>query len=291
MRVVGFVGSARRWGNSEIVVRQVLRGAREEGAEIGLVRLTDLHIEACTGCMRCAIGEQPCPLDDDVGWLMDLLQAADGAVLAAPTYWLGPAATVKLVLDRFLMLTRRLAGGLPQPRPAVTVATAGLAEWQGITLPYLNALVSGFGYRPIASLAAIAPGPGEVLLDEALMARLLAMGRRLGRGELDPEPAPPGVCPTCHNDAFTLHGNMAWCPICARQAAVRHDEAGVHLEFQPEEGAGTRWTPERLREHIEEWVVATGPRFMERRAEIKARRAPYRAMDVEWLAPEECDGS
>ncbi|HSJ55982.1 MAG TPA: flavodoxin family protein [Anaerolineae bacterium] len=285
MRVLGFAGSARRWGNSELVVRQVLRGARDEGAEIALVRLTDLRIERCTGCMRCAIGEQPCPLDDDMAWLMDTMQAADGAVLAAPTYWLGPAAAVKLVLDRLLMLTARLADRFPPPRPAVTVVTAGLAEWRGITLPYLNALVSAFGYRPIASLAAIAPGPGEVLLDDGLMARLLAAGRRLGRGELEPEPAAPGVCPTCHNDAFTLHGETASCPICARQATMRHDDAGVHLEFLPEEQAGHRWTPERLREHIEEWVVATGPRFIARRAEIKARRAAYREVDIEWLRP------
>ncbi|MBN1658410.1 MAG: flavodoxin family protein, partial [Anaerolineae bacterium] len=288
---LGIVGSARRWGNSELVVRQVLCGAREEGAEIALVRLTDLRIERCTGCMRCTIGEKPCPVDDDMAWLIETLQAADGAVLAAPTYWLGPAAAVKLVLDRLLMLTARLANGFPSPRPAVAVVTAGLDEWRGITLPYLNALLSAFGYRPIASLAAIAPGPGEVLLDDELMARLLAAGRRLGRGELDPEPAPPGVCPTCHNDAFTLHGDTASCPICGRQAVVRHDEAGIHLESQPGGLASSRWTPEALREHIEEWVMATGPRFMARRAEIKARRAPYREMNVGWLTPDENDGA
>lgn len=287
MRVLGIVGSARRWGNSELVVRQVLRGAREEGAEVCLVRLTDLCIEPCTGCMRCTIGERPCPLDDDVDWLMDTLQAADGVALSAPTYFLGVAGTVKLVLDRLLMLAARLAGGFPPPRPAVTVVTAGLAGWRGITLPYLNALVSAFGYRPVASLAAIAPGPGEVLLDDDLMARLLAAGRRLAGGALEPEPVPPGICPTCYNDAFTLDGDRATCPICARQATVCHDEAGLHLAFEPEGEVGHRWTPERLREHIEEWVVATGPRFMARRAEIKARRGPYRQMDAAWLQPEQ----
>ena len=34
-----------------------------------------------------------------------------------------------------------------------------------------------------------------------------------------------------------------------------------------------------------EWVVATGPRFLAVRREIKERRKPYRNMDLDWLCP------
>jgi hypothetical protein len=44
-----------------------------------------------------------------------------------------------------------------------------------------------------------------------------------------------------------------------------------------------------LREHMIEWVMATGPRFLARRGEIKVRRRPYRKMDVEWLCPPDHD--
>ena len=98
--ILGIVGSARTWGNCELMVRQVLRGAAIEGADISLLRLTDLHLEPCNGCMRCIIGGQTCPLEDDMNWLIEKLQATDGLVLAAPTYWLGPPAAIKLVLDR-----------------------------------------------------------------------------------------------------------------------------------------------------------------------------------------------
>ena len=164
-RILGLVGSARPWGNSEVLVRQALRGAEAEGAETCLVRLTSLRIEPCTGCMRCVIAGDPCPLDDDMAWLVDAIQEAGGLVLAAPTYWLGPAAQIKLVLDRLLMVTGRVHEPLPCPRPAVTVATAGLDGWRGIALPFLNALVAALGYVPIESLVAVAPGPGEVLLN------------------------------------------------------------------------------------------------------------------------------
>lgn len=289
--ILGLVGSARRWGNSELLVRQVLRGAQAEGAVIRMVRLTDLHIESCTGCMRCVIGGKPCPLDDDMAWLIDTVQAADGLVLAVPTYFLGPAAVGKLVLDRMLMATGCVEQELPALRPAVTLATAGLEDWRGVGLPYLNALAAVFGYRPIESLTAIAPGPGEVLLNERLMARLLAAGRRLGRGELKTAPAPQNTCPICYCDAFVLQGSRAICPVCGQMATIEQTGDGFWLCFDPVDAESSatvehhRWTPAALHAHMTEWVMATGPRFLAHRAEIKSLRKSYREMDVGWLCP------
>ena len=285
VHILGLVGSARRWGNSELLVRQALRGAEAEGASVRLVRLTQLHLASCEGCLRCVIGGQPCHLDDDMAWLIETIQAADGLALAAPTYFLGPAAVIKLVLDRLLMVTGQVDGDLPPPRPAVTMITAGLQDWRGMALPYLNALTAAFGFQPIESLAAIAPGPGEVLLDEELLARVLVAGQRLGRGEMEAAPAPANVCPTCRSDAFRIEGSRVVCPICGREAHLEEGAAGTRLRFEPIAGSEQRWTPEGLRKHMIEWVMATGPRFLAHRAEIKERRRPYRKMDMEWLCP------
>lgn len=289
-RILGLVGSARPWGNSELLVRQALQGAQAEGAAVQMVRLTGLHLEACTGCLRCVMGGKSCVQDDDMAWLVETIRAADGLVLAAPTYFLGAAAVVKRVLDRMLTVTGRVDEALPLPRPAVTVATAGLEGWRGVTLPYLNALVAAFGYQPIDSLTAVAPGPGEVLLDDELMEHVFQAGRRLGRGELEPAPAPPNTCPVCRCDAFLLDGDRATCPICAREATVQRSADGISLHFDPAVADDHRWTPERLRTHMIEWVMATGPRFMAHRHEIKARRGPYREMNVDWLCPPPSDG-
>jgi len=289
--ILGIVGSARRWGNSELMVRQVVEGAVIAGGSARLLRLTELRIESCTGCLRCAITGRACRLQDDMAWLIDIVQTADALVLAAPTYFLGPAAVIKLVLDRLLMVTSREQDAPPALRPAVTIITAGLKDWRGVSLPYLNALVGAFGFRPIESLTAIAPGPGEVLLDEDLLAQALAAGQRLGRGELDQAPAPPGVCPICRCDSFIIKADRAICPICAREATLLKEDGAIRLRFDLSEAADHRWTPERLREHMDQWVRATGPRFMARRDEIKALRRPYRAADLEWLRPQETDRS
>jgi multimeric flavodoxin WrbA len=72
--IPGLVGSARPWRNSDLLVCQALRGAQAEGAAIQMVRLTNLHLESCTGCMRCDISGEPCPVDDDTAWLGEIIQ-------------------------------------------------------------------------------------------------------------------------------------------------------------------------------------------------------------------------
>lgn len=289
-QVLGLVGSARPWGNSDLLVRQALCGAQAEGATIRLLRLTDLHLDSCSGCMRCVIGGKPCRIEDDMVWLIETIQGADGLVVAAPTYFLGVAAVLKLILDRLLMVTGRVDAPLPRERPAVTIATAGLAGWRGVTLPYLNALCAAFGFEPIDSLTAIAPGPGEVLLNDELMAQILDLGHRIGRGDLNQALAAANVCPICRCDAFVLRGDRATCPICGHQAGIEQGPQGIRLRFESTAGVQHRWTPEGLRTHMIDWVMATGPRFMELRSEIKARRRPYRQMAVEWLCPPSAAG-
>lgn len=286
VEILGIVGSARVLGNGELLVRQVIRGAMEEGASGRLLRLTDLHLEGCTGCLRCAIGRQRCPLDDDLYWLLDNMAAAEGLVLSTPTYLLGPAATVKLVLDRLLVLAGLYDKALPLSRPAVTIATAGLEKWRGLVLPYLNILAGAAGFQPIDSMLAVAPGPGEVLLDDGLMQRAWAAGRRLGRGEMEAEPAPPNVCPTCRCDAFVLAPEGgAICPICGRHADIDPSGGRLSLRFEPEEESKVRWNAEAWQRHIDDWVVGTAQRFLANREEIRVRRTPYRAMQLEWLVP------
>lgn len=292
--VLGLVGSARPWGNSELLVRQVLEGARDEGATVKMVRLTDLRLESCTGCMRCVLGrasvngDRRCPIDDDLVWLLDTIRAAVGLVVAAPTYFLGPAAVIKLVLDRLLMVVGPSPEDRPLPRPAVTLAAAGLEGWRGVTLPYLNALAYALGFVPIESSTAFAPGPGEILLDERLMGRVLAMGHRLGRGELSPAPAPRNVCPICRCESFSLTRSGTVCPICGLEAEIEESEDGLRLHFSLSTGTGDaehRWTQDGLRKHMVEWVMATGPRFMAQRHEVRKRRKPFRSSSVGWLCP------
>lgn len=58
--------------------------------------------------MMCAFRMEECKIEDDMVMLLDKMQEADGVILGAPTYLLGPQGQVKLVMDRMLMLARRI---------------------------------------------------------------------------------------------------------------------------------------------------------------------------------------
>lgn len=278
---LGLVGSARLWGNSEIVVREALLGAQEEGAKVEMLRLTDLSIEPCNGCLRCAIREELCPLDDDMEWFLAKVRESDALVLSAPTYMLGPAAIVKLILDRLLMLTPCFMKGARPTKPGATIALSGRRDLRGVTQPFLNALVMGLGFRLADSLYVHQPGPGEVSLDDEMMVRIHELGRRLALGEGGKSPE-GNICPSCYGDFFVLEGGKATCPLCGLEAAMELVDSQVRLTFD----LGVEpwpWSYAWQKEHVEEWIRPTVPRFLAHREEIKARRKRYQGMDEVWI--------
>lgn len=283
-KILALVGSARAWGNSEILAREALLGAAEAGADnLHLLRLTDLHVRPCTGCMVCAIRGEPCPLDDDLPFLFQCVEEADGLVVAAPTYWLGPAASVKLILDRTLVPASDAAWAQTASRPAVVLTVSGLQEWRGVAIPFHNALALSVGCRLIGWMACQATGPGEVLLQPQTLDRARALGRSLvsGRSEF----APSGtVCPTCGADFFRFEGTQAICPVCGQAGTLTVAADSVTIDFDPP-NAENRWSRTGLHHHVQEWVIPSGQRFLAHRHEIKAGRSRYDTLGATWIRP------
>jgi len=281
--VLALVGSARRWGNCEVLAREALAGAAEAGADsLKMLRLTDLRMEPCTGCLVCAIGGRPCPLHDDLDFLLAQAAVADALVVAAPVYVLGPVAPVKLLLDRMLIWTSRREWVDKPPKPAVTMTVGGLAPWRGAAVPFNNALALSLGGRLQGWMSCYAPGPGEVMLQPDALEQARALGRHLFADK--PLPPPPGTCPTCGSDFFRIEGTQAVCPICGQTGTLLSGEGGVAIRFDPPDPEG-RWTRVGLHNHVEEWIIPSGARFMAHRSEVKARRARYDALPVEWVRP------
>ena len=64
-RVLGIMGSPRRGGNTETLMDEVLRAAREACATTEKVILNGLHIGPCQACDGCQ-GSGTCVQDDDM---------------------------------------------------------------------------------------------------------------------------------------------------------------------------------------------------------------------------------
>ncbi|MHA2141731.1 MAG: flavodoxin family protein [Candidatus Thorarchaeota archaeon] len=99
-RVMGFVGSPRRNGNTEILVDEVLKAAEENGAIVDKVILSKLEIGPCRACDSCKKTGK-CVQKDDMEELVIKMKNSDVLVLGTPIYWWGPTAQFKAFLDRW----------------------------------------------------------------------------------------------------------------------------------------------------------------------------------------------
>ncbi len=102
MKVVAFSGSARKDGNTAILVDTVFDELKSAGIETELVQLAGKKIRGCTACMKCFENQdQRCAVKGDV--LNDCIEKmleADGIILASPTYFSDVSSEMKALIDR-----------------------------------------------------------------------------------------------------------------------------------------------------------------------------------------------
>ncbi len=99
MKVIGIVCSPRKGGNTEILVKEALAGAKESGAETELLRISEMRIAPCDSCMTChETGE--CRIKDDMQKIYNKILCADGIILASPVYFWSVSGQAKTLMDR-----------------------------------------------------------------------------------------------------------------------------------------------------------------------------------------------
>jgi multimeric flavodoxin WrbA len=104
-KILIFMGSPRKEGNSTTLAQQVAAGAEAAGAEVESFFLHDLSVQPCNACDVCRDNtETDCILDDDLRDLFPKLRQADGIVMASPIYWFTVSAQTKLFMDRWYAL-------------------------------------------------------------------------------------------------------------------------------------------------------------------------------------------
>ncbi len=101
IKVLGVSGSPRKGKNTGSLLQAALDAAREAGAETELLSLAALSILPCTGCNTC-VREKRCSQDgdDDMPVVKQMLEEADGIILAAPSYFGGVPGVMKNMMDR-----------------------------------------------------------------------------------------------------------------------------------------------------------------------------------------------
>ena len=102
MKVVAFNGSARKDGNTAILIRRVLGVLEAEGIENELIQLAGEQIHGCTACGTCRkIQNKQCKIvNDNVNLYIEKMAAADAIILGSPTYFSMMTSEMKALIDR-----------------------------------------------------------------------------------------------------------------------------------------------------------------------------------------------
>jgi multimeric flavodoxin WrbA len=102
MKVIAINGSARKDGNTAILVGKVFEELEKEGIGTELVQLAGQEINGCVACFRCfANKDRRCAvMGDFANECIGKMDEADGIILASPTYFATVTTELKAVMDR-----------------------------------------------------------------------------------------------------------------------------------------------------------------------------------------------
>jgi len=101
--IVAVYGSPRRKGNTTLLLKQAVLGARDTGAVVDELVLRDLKISPCLEIYACK-KEGECAIKDDFQMLRDKLLGAKGLMIASPIFFYSVSAHTKIMMDRFQSL-------------------------------------------------------------------------------------------------------------------------------------------------------------------------------------------
>ena len=124
MKVVAFNGSARRDGNTAILINTVLAELEREGIETELYQLSGKKIRGCMACYKCKENkDRRCAVKNDVvNECIEKMLAADGIILGSPTYFSDVTAEMKALIDRAGMVAIANDGAFKRKVGAAVVA-------------------------------------------------------------------------------------------------------------------------------------------------------------------------
>lgn len=102
MKVVAFNGSARKDGNTAILIRLVFKELEKEGIETELIQFAGKKMHGCIACYKCFQNKdkQCAGHRDFVIDCIDKMNEADGIILGSPVYFSNVSTEMKALIDR-----------------------------------------------------------------------------------------------------------------------------------------------------------------------------------------------
>jgi multimeric flavodoxin WrbA len=99
MGILAVYGSPRRRGNTSLLLKKAVDGARDAGAVVEEIVLRDLKMAPCLEIYACKQTGR-CAIKDDFQRVYDQLLECRALMLASPIFFYGVTAQTKILMDR-----------------------------------------------------------------------------------------------------------------------------------------------------------------------------------------------
>jgi multimeric flavodoxin WrbA len=108
MKVIAFNGSAKKDGNTSILLNLVLEELKAEGIDTELYPLAGKPIQGCMACFKCfEKKDKRCAVEKDIiNECIQKMAEADAILLGSPTYFADVSASMKALIERCGMVGR-----------------------------------------------------------------------------------------------------------------------------------------------------------------------------------------
>ncbi len=107
MKVVAINGSARKDGNTSILIEEVFGPLRAQGIECQQIQLAGHTVRGCRACYGCySKKDRRCSFEDIVNECIAKMIDADGIILGSPVYVADVSSEMKALIDRTCLVSR-----------------------------------------------------------------------------------------------------------------------------------------------------------------------------------------
>ena len=182
MKVLAINGSARKDGNTALLINAVFEQLNKEGIETEMVQLSGKIMEPCKACWACS-GKKNCVhKKDQFQEIFEKMTQADGIILGSPVYTANMSANMQALLERASVVTdmnRSENLFAHKAGTAVTAARRGgaLSALDSMNHFFMlqNMFVVGSSYWPLA----YGQMPGDVQSDGEGLETMRNLGRNM----------------------------------------------------------------------------------------------------------------
>jgi len=278
MKVLAISGGSKD-GNNDSMAKQALMGAQEQGAEIEFIRLLDLHLLPCTGCVACVQGMMrggtgACPLKDDMDWLDENIHSADALLFVMPIFEKGMPAVMHLVQDRLfgpahdpgpLTIAGKIAQKTGGPGPdmrrmvpkVMSYISIGGSDWVTRMAADMSLTAMSRGWQVIDN--EVFPWSKSIIMNDESVARCHEIGANIAKAaEMGAEKAQylgdPGVCPECKSRNFHVKPDPkdTLCTVCGLKGELKFVDGKMTFEIPEEDFAHSHFRMSGKLEHMDD---------------------------------------